>query len=133
MIQEEKSCTRICTSQSDMLLAACTVEDFNRKTICAFMQVGCADLKVKSKGNIRINFYFFLKAPFLLAYINLGLTLPYSPRDMLKAYCSVIYCVEEVLHPLHGCGHCANLVKDGSTRMCQQVRILGGGGPGAQN
>ena len=70
MLQEEKSHTRICTSQSGMLLAACTAEGFNRKTICAFMQVGCAHLKVKSKGNIRIYFYFFLKAPFLLAYIN---------------------------------------------------------------
>ena len=40
MIQGEKSHTMSCTSQSDMLLAACTVEDFNRKTICAFMQVG---------------------------------------------------------------------------------------------
>ena len=47
MIQEEKSHTMNYTSQSDTLLAACTAEDFSRKTTCASMQVGCADLKVK--------------------------------------------------------------------------------------
>ena len=58
MIQEEKSLTKICTSQSGMLLAACTAEDFNRKTICAFMQVGCADLKEKVKEISELIFIF---------------------------------------------------------------------------